>query len=501
MDAWGRRHAGDRLVLCLLGLGVTAAYLAFERGSLGAWDGRSMASVARNLLEHHSLKQCCNAFGAFPLDRGPYSKFAIGFSLVLVPFWFVQLHVDPNGALWLGVANPLLLAAATVVIAKVGLLLGWRRPTAVLAALAFAFATMAPVYSTEFFAEPGVTFAVMLVILGLVLWPSVPQRGALAVGAGVMTAILFRFDSVLLVAPTALCAPLFHSRRALATTWKRVALPLGLPIAIAIAWTLFYNQLRFGHAFQFGYSGVYDRAGFSTPLLRGTALLLVSPGQSFFLYAPVLLAALPGVVWLARRRSHVAAAIVLLCVLRVLFFARWWTPAGGDGWGPRFLLPLCALLAVGLGETLEHVRLLHGLRKWSAVSVISGSRGREPRRAVRIDRRLLRPGVSPALQPAGCARDRAGDGARATHAPLQLDVRPEPHRVELPARDRTEVREHLLAPERSAALRRRDARTRVPRVRGRGRAGTETCCAAGRLTDFNCEATCRAASPDVPPHS
>ena len=352
------------MVLVLLAVGVMAAYLALERGQIDVWDGRAMASVGQNLLEHGRLTECCHAFGAFPADPGPYAKFGIGYSLLLVPLWHFQLGSNPNGAVWLGIANPLLLTATAVVIAKTGLVLGWRRSTAVLAALAFAFLTMAPLYSTEFFSEPGVTFGSALLLLGFVLCQDGPGTGAFLVGIGAAIAILFRPDSIILLGPVVPLIVLCRGRDELRAAWRSWIISLGLPIGLALGWTLFYDSLRYGNPFQVGYNGYYDARGFSTPILHGVRLLLLSHGKSFFLFSPILLAAIPGLFYLTKRMTSLAVVITLMCVVRVAFYARWWTPEGGNSWGPRFLLPLCAVLAIPLGELLEHLHeIRHGARR------------------------------------------------------------------------------------------------------------------------------------------
>jgi hypothetical protein len=364
------RARRDLVLLALVAIGVMAAYLAVQRAELDSFDGRAMASVAQNLIQHGSFKECCNAFGAYPADPGPYAKAGIGFSLVLAPLWHFQLQSNPNGAIWLALANPVLLTATTVVVAKTGLVLGWRRSSAVLAALAFALLTMAPLYSAAFFAEPGVTLGSALVMLGFVVWPQRIARGALLIGIGTAVAILFRPDSIVLLGPVVPLMALFHSRRALATTWRSWLPRLAVPIGLVLAWTLYYDYLRYGKLFQTGYSGVYDKAGFSTPLGHGLALLLWSPGKSFFVYSPILIAALPGLVWLARRRGPLAVVVVAMFVLRTVFYARWYTPVGGDSWGPRFLLPLCAVLAIPLGETLEHIHELRNHARTAAIGAL-----------------------------------------------------------------------------------------------------------------------------------
>jgi hypothetical protein len=254
-----------------------------------------------------------------------------------------------------------------VVILKTGRVLGWRRSSATLAALAFALLTMAPLYSTEFFAEPGVTFGAALLMLGFARWDQRFASGPFVIGLGTAVAILFRPDSIILFGPIIPLMVLFRSRAELLATWRSWVLQVGIPIGLAVGWTLYYDQLRYGNPFQVGYDRFYDSQGFSTPVLRGVGLLMLSPGKSFFVYSPILLAAIPGIVWLARRRMPLAVVIVAMCVLRIAFYARWWTPQGGNSWGPRFLLPLCAVLAVPLGVVFER---LHGLGRRARRSVI-----------------------------------------------------------------------------------------------------------------------------------
>jgi 4-amino-4-deoxy-L-arabinose transferase-like glycosyltransferase len=361
----------DAALFALLAIAALAAYLAAQRGQLDSWDGRAMASVGRNLIQHGSLKECCNAFGAYPGEPGPYAKGGVGYSALLAPLWYFQLHSDSNGAVWLGLANALLLAATTVVIAKTGLVLGWRRSSAALAALAFALLTMAPLYSAAYFAEPGVTFATALVLLGLVIWQQRAPSGALLVGIGTAIAVLFRPDSLILIGPIVALMLLIRSRRELAATWRSWLPRLAIPIGGALACTLWYDYLRYGHLLQTGYSGVYDKSGFSTPLLDGIGLLVWSPGKSFFVYSPILLAAVPGLFWLAKRNRPLTVAIVAMFLLRVGFYARWYTPEGGDSWGPRFLLPLCAALAIPFGETLESVHAIKGRARTGIIGVLS----------------------------------------------------------------------------------------------------------------------------------
>ena len=144
------------------------------------------------------------------------------------------------------------------------------------------------------------------------------------------------------------------SGRDLITLIRQLAVPLaawGVPILVSLAIVGTYNLVRFGSLSETGYGEAAQ--SFTTPIYVGLYGLLLSPGKSVFLYAPILLAATVG--WPALRRVYpgLAWTIAAMVTLYVLFYARydWWY--GGGPWAPRFLtvilplagLPLAALLA------------------------------------------------------------------------------------------------------------------------------------------------------------
>ena len=239
---------------------------------------------------------------------------------------------QPERRVWLGLANPLLLTASTVVIAKTGLLLGWRRSSAVLAALCSRLLTMVPLYNAEFFAEPGVTFGTSLLMLGFVIWPRRLGRGALLVGIGTGVAILFRPDSLFVVGAMVPFLLLFHGREALVRDLARLVSPargtdrarrrldslVRLPALRRSVQVRLQRRLRRG--------GILDAA------VPRVAELVWSPGKSFFLYCPILLAAIPGIVLLARRRPRLTVVVVAMFVVRAsrlaVVHARGWELVG-----------------------------------------------------------------------------------------------------------------------------------------------------------------------------
>lgn len=155
-------------------------------------------------------------------------------------------------------------------------------------------------------------------------------------------AVLFRTDGLVLVAlPLLILLPAFV-RRPWTTAQRGNLLRVALPLMLVVGWVAWYNQLRFGSPLTSGYPG----QTFSTPLLLGLRGLLLDGGRGFFYFNPALLLALPGLFLLGRRDRPLAATLLLLPVLRLLLYARWWGWSGGICWGPRYLEPAAALLAL-----------------------------------------------------------------------------------------------------------------------------------------------------------
>jgi len=345
----GRRR--DRRVMFFVFVALFCAYVVVQRGEFVSWDGRVVAGVARNIWQHGSLHKFGDSFGGDPGFRSesPYSVYGIGMSVLLAPLWGFQLHRDPNGAMWLTLLCPLLLATASSMLFLIGLELGWRRVTAVAVAFVFGAATMAMQYSTELFPEPAITLATVVVVLGLLRWRRGRRAGPWMIGAAIAGAIFVREDSALLLGAALLAAPLFVSMRELRATVVRWLPALALTIGPSVAWALKWNAIRSGSPFDSGYRG----QTFSTPIAHGLHLIFVSAGKGFFWYNPVLLAALVGIPLLWRRQRGVAVVVVGLFLMRSLFYSAWWSPEGGVAWGPRFLLPAAALLVIPLGQLWE----------------------------------------------------------------------------------------------------------------------------------------------------
>ncbi|MEQ8785795.1 MAG: hypothetical protein RIC55_05830 [Pirellulaceae bacterium] len=212
------------------------------------------------------------------------------------------------------------------------------RRRALLMTLAAGLATPLLVYSKTIFPQTFEAAILMACFVVARRWrerPTLAMALWLGIGAalGLMTRWAFAPVVLLLAGYLALVGDIRRPRRLAAIAIFLAPLMLAILIVGAV------NHLKWGAWYELGRG---DHEVFSTNLFVGLAGLLVSPGKSIFLYAPLCL--LP--LLFARRvfRSLRPEAILLLLVTAVylVVYSQWYDWYGGLCWGPRFLVPLIA---------------------------------------------------------------------------------------------------------------------------------------------------------------
>lgn len=201
--------------------------------------------------------------------------------------------------------------------------------------------------TTELFSEPAVGLCASLMALAIVRWRDDWQWSPGVLGLASAAVIQFRSDSLLTVWPAILALPLFVPLHTLLR--RRSLLWVGLPVAASLSFLMWYNNLRFGSLLVAGYHG----QGFHTPLDLGLKGLLLSPGRGLFVYSPLALPGVVGLVYMYVRRQAFAVLGALLILPRLILFAKWGAWAGGLCWGPRFLMPSLPVLIVGAFYLLQ----------------------------------------------------------------------------------------------------------------------------------------------------
>ncbi|WP_426757108.1 hypothetical protein [Myxococcus sp. Y35] len=160
--------------------------------------------------------------------------------------------------------------------------------------------------------------------------------------------------------------------------WARLGRAAGLatlgalPFLVAL---MAYHQVTFGHPLTSGYKYLNDAGyqpwhlggflGIRTPDPRAFALSFFSPLRGLFTLAPFLLLALPGLVFVWRRRgqSSEARALAWLSLALVAGYTYFTSSFSYDSWGwttgPRHLTGLVPFLLLPAGLSLERLRAAH----------------------------------------------------------------------------------------------------------------------------------------------
>jgi hypothetical protein len=155
--------------------------------------------------------------------------------------------------------------------------------------------------------------------------------------------------TALVFAPAFVVAVLFD-RLLTERTRREVAVTLTIGIILATAIHFRWNEYRFDEPFDFGYDWsetipvLPPRAFAPGDVPRGLAVLLLSPGKSLFVWAPVLVLAVAGARRLWQRERALAAGIATATGVGLVFFAAYQFPEGGYSHGPRNLVPILPLM-------------------------------------------------------------------------------------------------------------------------------------------------------------
>ncbi len=164
------------------------------------------------------------------------------------------------------------------------------------------------------------------------------RASVLAAFAGAAAGFALLSKSILIVLFPCVLAVLWFGSERSARARRSLAACAGW-LTPAALWLVF-EIARFGRPFA-----SYEGERFSHPVFDGLWRLTVGPNKGLFLYFPLTLLAVPGLVRLARQRRALACALSGFSLFLLVTTAAWWSWDGTSGWGPRLLVPLVSLLA------------------------------------------------------------------------------------------------------------------------------------------------------------
>jgi hypothetical protein len=369
--------AARRLALFLLLVGLT-----FAPGYVDNVDSRIVVRTAESLLEGRAGDVAYDPatcgrpgeYGVVGPDGRFQMKFGIGNAVIAAPFVAAgraasgaaglsparaaEAGASLASALWFAVAGVLVFRLARRHVGERG---------GVLVATAYALATFALVYGKSAYLETPLTVAVLGAYDAAVSLRERPEsrRAAAALGLAVVATLWIKLAGALALVGV---VPILWTGgvRRLA---RGAALAAGI-VAVGVAALLWTHHARFGDAFATGYAG---SARFDRPLVDGIVALLASARGGLFVYSPLLVLAVPGTAYLARRDGALAAGIWLALAAPLPLYATFFSPFGGDAWGPRYLLPNAALLAVPAGVALHRWFGADAPRRAAAAAVLAFS--------------------------------------------------------------------------------------------------------------------------------
>ncbi len=279
---------------------------------------------------------------------------------------------------WVTLATSGLLSAATaVLLVSLARQLGCRPAIAAMVGLAYGLSTPAYVYATLAYGHQATAFALLASFL--LIWRRSPRFGwgmARLAASGFLAASAAVIE--IQVGPVSAILGFFL----LAEVLGRRQSPAGL-VAFAVGALvptlalLKYNMLAFGSPWDMGYfhhvtfSHVHTKSnplGLEEPKSWKLQRLLVSPYRGLFVFAPILILALPGWIVLTIRRCWaLTISSILICTTVMLVNLSYPEWTGGWSTGPRLLVPLIpfamipvAALVAGRGRWVTFAAIIAG---------------------------------------------------------------------------------------------------------------------------------------------
>jgi hypothetical protein len=339
--------------------------LAARAQSLAAWGNLGQTQVFGNARVQELRAQ---GDAATEVEPGQVVLGAISYR--------IAQHMGLGGAQGFLLINAFITSLTAVIVFAIVIRVAFDPRTAFLAGVLYGVGTMAWPYATTGYRDPlaGLGWAIALFGWAVILESAKgARRGAWVLAAGLLLSVLAKNTSFALVAPLLVTAVAWAASRAQSSRARQrlVILVVGIALALvlgAMALPARGPLARYGLDY-FAFLARHALSGWNWRLALSTLGPFVSPAKSIFLFSPVAVLGVVGLVYWKGPRAWFAVPVLgstlLLAAIQALFYRELW--AGVFGWGLRFMLPALPGLVI-LAAPILQVAVRPG-RRWAAVAV------------------------------------------------------------------------------------------------------------------------------------
>lgn len=138
---------------------------------------------------------------------------------------------------------------------------------------------------------------------------------------------------------------------------------LTLPALLFFAW---YQITYPGNIFFYKYEAFGEIGHFNNYYLNGLLGLLIAPSKGLFVYSPIFLFSLLGVIFAFREKIRVLMFFSIIVGLYVLFIASWSDWHGGWSYGPRMLADITPFLTLLLVPIVKNKQSFSTKKIWQS---------------------------------------------------------------------------------------------------------------------------------------
>ena len=338
-----RRDGWIALSVTLL---LGAVYLITYNGlMLSGGDEWVMFGMAESLVQTGTLETPQMLF--LPVSHVAIGRIEALQSVLVAPIYWAAVHLPWVGSVQMVMLFPVWVTALT----GGGVYLSARRlgypvPAALAAAVGFGTATISWPYARTFFRESLLGFWLIALLFCFVTWQGRRKRSTLALCALFIALAIATKISTIAIVPcfTLILLGQLDLPRRYKVLIGLVGM-LGVVGLLLLAARFRWQEDALPRLIDYG-RGIFVDEQFWIRVYG----LLFSPGKGLFIYAPIFVLSMVGLVGLVRRNAGAGLLILLSVVSVVCLYGYYWTWYGGMCWGPRFLVPLGPLLSLPLAQ-------------------------------------------------------------------------------------------------------------------------------------------------------